>query len=218
LFQTSAAPNIKREPLSRAIIAYTPGRRNTATHLAISRQISTNDAIVGADTSLRRTPLGEGRNSNKTGEATVLSITDKMIFLRRVSIFSSMTLEQIRVLTAHLDEQHFLASEVILREGDFSQELYIIVSGKVRFVKDYGKPQERTLNILETGDFFGEMAIFENAPRSVTAVAVEEAELLVLSPDKFKQTIYQKPDMVFEIFRELSARLRRREEESMTRT
>ena len=148
----------------------------------------------------------------------MLSITDKMIFLRRVSIFSSMTLEQIRVLTVHLEEQHFLASEVILREGDFSQELYIIVSGKVRFVKDYGKPQEHTLNILEAGDFFGEMAIFENAPRSATAVAIEEAELLMLSPDKFKQTIYQKPDMVFEIFRELSARLRRREEESMTRT
>jgi CRP-like cAMP-binding protein len=43
-------------------------------------------------------------------------------------------------------------------------------------------------------------------------VAEEEAELLVLSPEKFKQTIYQKPEMAFEIFRELSARLRRREE------
>lgn len=147
----------------------------------------------------------------------MLSITDKMIFLRRVSIFSSMTLEQIRVLTSHLDEQHFLAGEVIFHEGEFSQELYIIVSGKVRIVKDYGKPQERTINLLETGDFFGEMAIFESAPRSATVVAIEEVELLMLSPDKFKQTIYQKPDMAFEIFRELSARLRQREEESMAR-
>ena len=56
------------------------------------------------------------------------------------------------------------------------------------------------------------MAIFESAPRSATAVAEEEAELLALSPEKFKQTIYQKPEMAFEIFRELSARLRRREE------
>jgi CRP-like cAMP-binding protein len=44
-------------------------------------------------------------------------------------------------------------------------------------------------------------------------VTEAEAELLVLSPEKFKQTIYQKPDMAFEISRELSARLRRREEE-----
>ena len=49
------------------------------------------------------------------------------------------------------------------------------------------------------------MAIFESAPRSATAVAEEEAELLALSPEKFKQTIYQKPEMAFEIFRELSA-------------
>jgi CRP-like cAMP-binding protein len=66
--------------------------------------------------------------------------------------------------------------------------------------------------VLIQGDFFGEMAIFESAPRSATAVAEEEAELLALSPEKFKQTIYQKPEMAFEIFRELSARLRRREE------
>jgi len=145
----------------------------------------------------------------------VLSTTDKMLFLRGVSIFSGMTLEQIRVLTSHLEEEHFLPGEVIIYEGDFSQELYILVSGRVRIAKDYKGPYERTLAVLTRGDFFGEMAIFESAPRSATAVAEEEAELLVLSPEKFKQTIYQKPDMAFEIFRELSARLRRREEEAM---
>jgi CRP/FNR family transcriptional regulator, cyclic AMP receptor protein len=141
----------------------------------------------------------------------VLSTIDKMLFLRRVSIFSSMSLEQLRVLTSHLEEQHFLKGEVIIQEGDFSQELYIVVSGRIRIVKDYGTPHARTLNSCEPGDFIGEMAIFEGAPRSATAVAEEEAELLVMSPEKFKQTIYQKPDMAFEIFRELSFRLRRRE-------
>ena len=67
--------------------------------------------------------------------------------------------------------------------------------------------------MFRQGDFFGDMAIFEGEPRSGTAKTIEETELLVLSPDKFRQTIYQKPDMAFEIFRELSARLRRREEE-----
>ncbi|MGE3538081.1 MAG: cyclic nucleotide-binding domain-containing protein [Candidatus Tectimicrobiota bacterium] len=145
----------------------------------------------------------------------MLSTTDKMLFLKRVSIFSGMTLEQVRVLTSHLEEQHFLPGEVVLLEGDFSQELYVLVSGQVRIVKNYGGPQERTLAVLTHGDFFGEMAIFESAPRSATAVAEEETELLVLSPEKFKQTIYQKPDMAFEIFRELSSRLRRREEQAL---
>ncbi len=142
----------------------------------------------------------------------MLSTTDKMLFLRRVSIFSGMALEQLRVLTGHLDEQHFLSGEVVFDEGDFSRELYIVVSGIVRIVKDYSTATERTLNRLHSGDFFGEMAIFEEAPRSATAVTETETELLVLHPEKFKQTIYQKPDMAFEIFRELGARLRRREE------
>ena len=142
----------------------------------------------------------------------MLSTTDKMLFLKRVSLFAEMSLEQIRVLTAHLEEQHFLPGEVIIYEGDFGQELYILMSGRVRIAKDYGGPHEHTLTVLTQGDFFGDMAIFESAPRSATAVAEEEAELLVLSGEKFKQTIYQKPEMVFEIFRELSARLRRREE------
>jgi CRP-like cAMP-binding protein len=142
----------------------------------------------------------------------MLSTTDKMLFLKRVALFSGMTLEQLRVLTTHLEEEHFLAGEVILYEGDFRQELYILFSGRVRIVKDYGGPHERTLVRLTPGDFFGEMAMFERAPRAATAVTEAEAELLVMSPEKFKQTIYQKPEMAFEIFRELSARLRRREE------
>ena len=54
---------------------------------------------------------------------------------------------------------------------------------------------------------------FEGAARSATAVTRSESEILILQPEKFKQTLYQKPDMAFEIFRELSARIRRREEE-----
>jgi CRP-like cAMP-binding protein len=123
-----------------------------------------------------------------------------------------MTLEQLRVLTSHLEEQHFLPGEVIMQEGDFSQELYIMVTGRARVVKDHGGPHERELAMVGSGDFIGEMAIFEAAPRSATIITIEEAELLVLGPEKFKQTIYQIPEMAFEIFRELSARLRRREE------
>src|SRR5258706_12562620 len=104
-------------------------------------------------------------------EIAMLSPTDKMLFLKRVSIFNGTSLEQIRVLTAHLEEQHFLPGEAIILEGDFSQDLYILVAGQVRIVKGYTGAHERTLAILTQGDFFGEMAIFESAPRSATAVA-----------------------------------------------
>ncbi|ETW94779.1 MAG: hypothetical protein ETSY1_33415 [Candidatus Entotheonella factor] len=136
-----------------------------------------------------------------------------MIFLRRVPLFGGMALEQLRVLSAHLTEHHYLSDEVVFWEGDFSQELYIVISGEIAIIKDYGTDHERRLNTLYGGDFFGDMAIFEGAARSATAVTKSESELLILQPEKFKQTIYQKPDLAFEIFRELSARIRHREEE-----
>ena len=136
-----------------------------------------------------------------------------MIFLRRVSLFGGMALEQLRVLSVHLTEHHYLPDEIIFSEGDFSQELYIVISGEIDIIKDYGSAGRRVLNTLTDGDFFGDMAIFERAARSATAVTRSESELLILQPEKFKQTIYQKPDMAFEIFREMCARIRRREEE-----
>jgi len=141
----------------------------------------------------------------------MLTTTDKMFFLGRILIFRSLSLPQLQVLASHLEEQHFLDGEVIVDEGDFSQEIYIIVSGRVRIVKDYRQAGERTLSVLGPGDVFGEMAVFESAPRSATVVAEEKAEMVVLGPEKFKQAIFQRPEMAFEIFRELSARIRQTE-------
>ena len=70
--------------------------------------------------------------------------------------------------------------------------------------------------LLASCEFSGRLLKIDvRRERLLGALAEEEAELLVLSPEKFKQTIYQKPDMAFEIFRELSARLRRREEQAV---
>jgi CRP-like cAMP-binding protein len=86
--------------------------------------------------------------------------------------------------------------------------LYLIVSGKIDIVQRRGDIA-RTLATLSEGDFFGDMAIFEDLPRSADAIAAEQGALLVLSPERFRQIIMQEPAIAFEIFRELSARLRR---------
>ena len=99
-------------------------------------------------------------------------------------------------------------------KGTASQELYLIVSGKVDIVKHFGATPH-TLATLHAGDFFGEMAIFEDRPRSADAVGAEPGILLVLSPERFRQIVLQDPAISFEIFRVLSARIRRFDEEAM---
>jgi HEAT repeat protein/ATP/ADP translocase len=137
-----------------------------------------------------------------------LALTDTLLFLKRVPLFSKMTLAQLRAIAGQLIERHFSAGETIFDAGDFSQDLYLIVTGQVDIVQQRGHTLQ-TLVTLKDGDYFGDMAIFEERPRSAGAVATRDARLLKLSPTGFRQTITQEPAISFEIFRELSARLRR---------
>jgi Cyclic nucleotide-binding domain len=137
-----------------------------------------------------------------------LSLTEVMLFLKRVPLYSSLSLDQLYTITTHLTERNVAPGEVIVHEGEESYELYLIVSGKVEVLKERGDTAQ-ILNTMSSGDFFGEMASFENRPRSASVVAVTSGVLLVLSPEHFRQIILQEPAISFEIFRELSARLRR---------
>ena len=120
-----------------------------------------------------------------------------------------MSLEQIRVLTSHLEEQHFLPGEVIMYEGEFSQELYILVSGRVRIAKDYRGPHEQTLALLTQGDFFGEMAMLDGHGRSADATVIGDARLAKLTREDFLSFINSDPRITLEMLTALTRRLRR---------
>jgi HEAT repeat protein len=143
-----------------------------------------------------------------------LSLTDIMLLLQRIPLFSSMTLDQLRTIATYMTERDMSPGEIIFHEGDSNQELYVIVSGKVDIVQHFGATP-RTLATMHAGDFFGEMANFEDQPRSADAVGAEQGILFVLSPERFRQIVLQDPAISFEIFRVLSARIRRFDEEAM---
>ena len=137
-----------------------------------------------------------------------LALTDVLLFLHLVPLFEKMTLPQLRAIAGQLVERHFQPGQGIFDEGDLSRDLYLIVDGQVDIVQQRGQALQ-TLVTLQEGAYFGDMAILEDQPRSAGAVAASEARLLMLSPEGFRQTITQEPEISFEIFRELSARLRR---------
>lgn len=146
------------------------------------------------------------------GEARSFALTEIMLFLKGLPLFSSMSLDQLRTIADHLEEREASAGELIFHQGDLSQDLYIITSGKVRIVQKHADTVH-TIATLATGDFFGDMAIFEERPRLAAAVAAERATLLMLSPERFRRIVLREPAISFEIFRELSARLRRLQRE-----
>ncbi len=143
-----------------------------------------------------------------------LSLTDVILFLKRSQLFGSMTLDQLRTIAAYLTEREMFPGETIVHEGEHSHELYLIVSGQVDIVKHFGTTPH-TLATSGAGELFGDMALVEDRPRSADVVAVEQGILLVLHPEHFRQIVLQDPAISFEIFRVLSARIRRFDEEAM---
>jgi len=140
-----------------------------------------------------------------------LPLTDILLFLKRIPLYSSLHLEQLRTVATHLVERHALPGEVIFREGEFSHELYVIVAGQVEIVQQRANGP-LTLVTLAVGDFFGDIALVGDRPRSASAVAVAPTVLLTLSPAHFRQIVLEDPAISFEIFRAISARIRRFDE------
>lgn len=101
----------------------------------------------------------------------------------------------------------FAAGEQIFRENDSGSEMYIIEQGQVEIVKEV-RGHERHLATLSEGDFFGEMSILEELPRTATAKAKSDCRLLRIDQDVFDQVLAQRPEIAVRMLHKLSKRLR----------
>jgi CRP-like cAMP-binding protein len=104
--------------------------------------------------------------------------------------------------------------EPICKEGEEGDVMYVIQSGSVKITKD---TSEGTIAIatLESGEIFGEMALFDRLPRSASASAYGETRVLSVDKKKLFSSISRDPTMVFKILESMSQRIRRLDEEHM---
>jgi CRP/FNR family transcriptional regulator, cyclic AMP receptor protein len=104
-------------------------------------------------------------------------------------------------------ELTFADGELIAAEGSQGREMFIVAEGRVRIVKDRdGRPV--VLDVVERGDFFGEMALLESLPRFASAYAEGETRLVVIEPGGLLTRIRRDPTLAIEMLSRLSARLR----------
>ena len=103
----------------------------------------------------------------------------------------------------NLESRRFKAGSTIFREGDEANELFVIKSGKVRI-----QIGNRTLTELEPDSIFGEMALIDNEPRSATAIAVTDVELVPVGEKQFLFLVSQTPYFALKVMRVLVQRLR----------
>jgi CRP/FNR family transcriptional regulator, cyclic AMP receptor protein len=96
--------------------------------------------------------------------------------------------------------------EVLFREGEAGQHMFVLQSGTVRITKD-GKGGEKTLAILGAGEFFGEMAILNAKPRNATATVETPARVLVIDARTFEQMVIGNAEIAVRLIKKLSRRL-----------
>jgi len=102
--------------------------------------------------------------------------------------------------------QAYAAGTVLFREGEPGHEMYVVQSGSVHITRGKG-PLEKLLATLGQGEFFGEMSILNNAPRSATATVAEEARLLVIDPKTFDAMIRGNAEIAVRMIKKLADRL-----------
>jgi signal transduction histidine kinase len=102
----------------------------------------------------------------------------------------------------------FRAGEVIFSAGEKGDGFYLIESGRVQIIATFGGSEPRVLATITAGDFFGEMAVLDDAPRSATAKAETDTRATYLSRTELLQLLEQRPRLALELIREFSNRIR----------
>ena len=103
----------------------------------------------------------------------------------------------------------FRAGDVIFREGDKGEIMYVVKAGNVDLVV-----LGRTVETLESGDILGEMALLDNYPRSATAKAATDCQLVPIDGEKFQFLISQTPYFAIEVMQIMARRLRHMNQEA----
>ncbi len=101
--------------------------------------------------------------------------------------------------------------DTIFEENSIGKEMYIILTGNAKVIKKKDGV-ETTLATLEEGDFFGEMSLFDNNPRSATVKALGDVKLLEINQKNFLKKISRDPSLAFRMFEKLSQRIRESDE------
>ena len=129
--------------------------------------------------------------------------------LQLVPFFNKLRPEEANTLAQRLILRRFNNGQIIFHHGDPGGLLYIITKGKVKITHSTPDGQEAMLAIMGKGDYFGELALLDDSPRSATAEAIGHTETLTLHREDFMRFIQDNPDFALHVLHTLAKHIRR---------
>jgi CRP/FNR family transcriptional regulator, cyclic AMP receptor protein len=136
--------------------------------------------------------------------ATTVSTT----VLKSVPLFASFPDDQLRMLVTVVTRRSAPRSSVIMAAGDQIDSLYIVISGRLKVMMGDADGKEVILSLIGPGEFFGEMGLIDDSPRSASVVTIEPCELLSITKRDFKKCLAENFEMSMAVMRGLVRRLR----------
>ena len=133
---------------------------------------------------------------------------DNKLFLRRVPLLASLNEQQLERLAAGSIRRNYPRGRTIVSEGEPSQSLYILLSGRAKVQRSDSEGKEVILSVLSAGDWFGEMSMIDDAPRSASVITLESCDFMSIDKNSFKGILAQSPEVCMAIMKQLVARLR----------
>jgi len=130
------------------------------------------------------------------------------VALRNIALFSGLSETEMAAVSSLAVTRSFPKNTLVICEGDVSDSLYVVLSGKVKVFLSDEEGKEVTLNMQGAGEYFGELAILDEAPRSASVMTVEDTKLAVLSKGAFEKCMEQHATIALVVMRGLACRLR----------
>lgn len=129
--------------------------------------------------------------------------------IQSVPLFRNLSDDMLDVVMKAATTQQFARNELIFQENEEGNALFIILQGKVKVCLMRSDGKEAILAILRQKEYFGEMALLDNQPRSASVVALEPTWLLILTRQNFVQLVTDNPQLIKTMILELAGRLRK---------
>jgi CRP/FNR family cyclic AMP-dependent transcriptional regulator len=142
---------------------------------------------------------------------TVAKASKQVEFLATVPLFSALTRDELKRVVRAAEELDAAAGDELVTEGRVGREFFLILDGEA-IVRRNG----RRVATLGTGDWFGELSLIDNQPRSATVVAATDMKLLVLGQAEFGGLLQTVPSMAAKLLRGMALRLREADARAVT--
>ncbi len=132
----------------------------------------------------------------------------RVAFLKGIVPFQNLSNDELAILASRFQYRAYKHRDFIIHQGDNSQDLFVIKTGKVRVLTLNPAGEESCLRVFATGDIFGELSACDGIPRSATIQSLGECSLLVMGQHDFTNFLRGMPDLSIAFIRFLTEKLR----------